>query len=384
VILLLARLWSAPGKPLSGDFRENTIRALGVFEQRGREAGIPKDQVQSAHYALCASIDDVVANTPWGTEAGWNVAPLTAAFHQEPRSGERFFDLLAQYCRSPAMWLPVIELMYVCLSLGFTGPYRRQPDGAAKVDGIRQQTHQIIQRARPGMGAELSPNWVGVNAPYRPSQARLPLWVIASATLAVIAALFVWCLVRLNADSDDIYARMLGAPPSSMPQLIRAAIVRPLPPAPRPPEPTVIDRLRAALQSDIDRHLLSVFGTDGSVVVRINANALFPSASATFLTGAAPWLAQVSATLGQVGNLTSIQVNGYTDSQPIRTVKFPSNFRLSASRADAVRDVLQRAIGPTPRVAAEGRADADPIETNTTAEGREQNRRIEIVLRRQP
>jgi type VI secretion system protein ImpK len=388
LILLLARLLTAPGKPFSGDLRDSTIRALGVFEQRAREAGIPTDQVRPAHYALCASIDDVVSNTPWGSAMGWNAAPLTATFHQEARSGERFFDLLAQYCRSPGTWLPVIELMYVCLSLGFMGPYRRQPDGVAMLDRTRQQTHETILRARPPMGPELSPNWTGVAAPYRPSQARLPLWVIGSATLAIVAGLFIWCMVRLNTHSDDLYARMLDAPPSGMPQIIRAAIVRPLPPVPRPPESTAMDRLRVALQPDIDRHSLDVLGTDGSIVVRISARALFPPASATFEPGAVQWLDHVGTAMkqamGQAGGLAGVQVNGYTDNQPIRTVKFPSNFRLSAGRADAVREVLQRAIGTSPRVVAEGRAGADPIETNTTAEGREQNRRIEIVLRRQP
>jgi type VI secretion system protein ImpK len=46
--------------------------------------------------------------------------------------------------------------------------------------------------------------------------------------------------------------------------------------------------------------------------------------------------------------------------------------------------VLQRTIGPATAITAEGRADADPIDGNTTDAGREQNRRIEIVLRRQP
>ena len=72
----------------------------------------------------------------------------------------------------------------------------------------------------------------------------------------------------------------------------------------------------------------------------------------------------------------------YTDNQPIRTVQFPSNFQLSAARANAVRAIVARNVGDPARVSAEGRADADPIAPNTTAEGREQNRRIEIVLHR--
>lgn len=76
----------------------------------------------------------------------------------------------------------------------------------------------------------------------------------------------------------------------------------------------------------------------------------------------------------------SVQVIAYTDNQPIRTVQFPSNFQLSAARAQAARAAIARTIGDAGRLRAEGRADADPIASNATADGREQNRRIEIVL----
>jgi type VI secretion system protein ImpK len=78
-----------------------------------------------------------------------------------------------------------------------------------------------------------------------------------------------------------------------------------------------------------------------------------------------------------------VQVIGYTDNQPIRTVQFPSNYQLSKSRADAASAIIVRALNEQGRVATEGRADADPVSSNDTADGRDDNRRIEVVLRRQ-
>ena len=74
---------------------------------------------------------------------------------------------------------------------------------------------------------------------------------------------------------------------------------------------------------------------------------------------------------------------GYTDNQPIHTVQSPSNFQLSTTRAEAARDIIARALGDPGRITAQGHADADPLAPNTTPEGREQNRRIEVALRRQ-
>ena len=74
-----------------------------------------------------------------------------------------------------------------------------------------------------------------------------------------------------------------------------------------------------------------------------------------------------------------MEVDGYTDNQPIRTLRFPSNYALSTARAEAARADLSKAI-EAGRLTAEGRADADPIAPNTTEQGRAANRRIEIVL----
>lgn len=387
IVLLIARLWNAPEKPFSGDLRASAIAALRLFEQRAREAGVPKDQLRPAHYALCAALDDVVMNTPWGGAAGWDAGTLAAGFHGEQRSGERFFDQLNTASRQPDTMLPVIELMYVCLSLGFMGGYRSAPDGAASVERVRHQTHDLIMRTRPVLGPDLSAHWQGVAAPYVPHKARLPVWVIASAALAMIAGLFAVVMTGLNSNSDEVYARMLAAPPAAMPQIVRAAIIRPPPPAPPAPEPTTIDRLRLALKAEIERNEIAVLGTDSTAILRINTSSLFAPESAAPKPALLPLLERVGAVLkaelAARPDAGSLQVNAYTDNQPVRTVKFPSNFKLSAARAEAARDLLQRGLGKPPAIAAEGRADADPIAANTTAEGRDINRRLEIVLRRQ-
>ncbi len=124
-----------------------------------------------------------------------------------------------------------------------------------------------------------------------------------------------------------------------------------------------------------------MLGTEATPIVRIASRAMFASGSAVVQPGAVPLLERIAAALNdETGSLT---VLAYTDNQPIRTVQFPSNFQLSAARAQAVREVIVRNVGDAMRVTAEGRADADPIDANTTAEGRELNRRIEIVLHRQ-
>ena len=80
----------------------------------------------------------------------------------------------------------------------------------------------------------------------------------------------------------------------------------------------------------------------------------------------------------------NVQVLGHTDNQPIRSLKYPSNFHLSLARAQAVLAVIKQKVKDAARLSADGRADSEPIASNATPEGREQNRRIEVVLTRAP
>ena len=378
LLQLLGRLRSTYSQPDPGDLRERTIQQIRGFEQAARDAGIPMEQLRPAHYALCASLDDVVLNTPWGSTGAWAARSLVSTFHQEVRSGERFFDLLSQLRQSPGTFLPVLELMYLCLSLGFQGRYRLSPRGPGELDRLREDLYTIIMRQRQAADPALSPHWQGVPAPYRPARIVVPAWVMGAVALAVIGGLFIWFSTGLNAASDDVFAQLLGAPLAHMPQINRPAPVRPPPPAPQAVAP---DPLYVFLKPEIDQGLVAVLGDHAMPIVRIRNAGMFASGSATVAQTYVRLLERIGEALkAEKGPVT---VDGYTDNQPIHTVQFPSNFQLSQSRAEAARAIIVRALGDPGRVAAEGHADADPLAPNATPAGRDQNRRIEVVLRRQ-
>jgi type VI secretion system protein ImpK len=381
LLQLLSRLRNTLSQPDPGALRERAAAEMRHFEQVSRDTGVPMEQVRPAHYALCASLDDVVQATPWGSQGDWAARSLVATFHQEVRSGDRFFDVLNQVKQNPGTFLPVLELMYLCLSLGFQGRYRVSPRGPAELDRMREEVFGVIVRQRPRPDPELSPHWRGVAAPYRAARAELPVWVAGAAGLLLIAAMYAWTSFGLNDDSDALFARMMAAPPAQMPVIVRAAPVQPPPPPPPPAEPGELDKLRGFLRPEIEQGLVAVIGTDSVPVVRIRNRGLFPSGSAEVQPKFTPLLERIGQALGEERG--PVQVIGYTDNQPIRSVQFPSNFQLSASRAKAAAAIIAHGIGSPSRISTEGRADADPIANNATPEGREENRRIEVVLRRE-
>ena len=167
LLQLLGRLRNTYSQPNPADLRERSIQQIRAFEQTARDAGVPMEQLRPAHYALCASLDDVVLNTPWGSGGAWAAASLVSTFHQEVRSGERFFDLLDPAAAEP--WhLPAGAGADVPLPKPrFSGALALSPRGPGELERLREDLYTIIARQQPAPDPALSPHWQGVASPYR-------------------------------------------------------------------------------------------------------------------------------------------------------------------------------------------------------------------------
>jgi chemotaxis protein MotB len=114
------------------------------------------------------------------------------------------------------------------------------------------------------------------------------------------------------------------------------------------------------------------------VEVEIRTDILFPSGVATLSAHATQVLEQLAATLKPFPN--PIRVEGHTDNRPISTRAFPSNWELSAARAASVVHLFtQQGIDPA-RLAVIGLGEYRPARSNDTAEGRNANRRVLLVI----
>jgi type VI secretion system protein ImpK len=379
---LVGRLRNTARPPDSGDLRERAIAGLRRFEQDARATGLSTEQLRAAHYALCATLDDVVLNTPWGSQGPWSSASLIATFHREVGSGDRFFQLLERLQKEPGKFRETLELMHLCISLGFQGRYRLSPRGPAELERIREGLYAVIANQRPLAERELSPCWRGLAARWRPPGRAVPLWVVASLALALMGGLYAFFAFSLNARSDAVFAALNAVPPLTQPALARVA---PPPPPPPPPPPEArldqVTRIRGFLAPEIRDGIVAVVATPQTIVVRIRAAGMFASGSATVSTRFGPILERIGSALKDEPG--AVMVLGHSDNQPIRSVRFPSNWHLSQARAEAALVPLGTGVGDPARLKAEGRGDAEPIADNSTAEGREQNRRIELVLPRE-
>jgi outer membrane protein OmpA-like peptidoglycan-associated protein len=112
------------------------------------------------------------------------------------------------------------------------------------------------------------------------------------------------------------------------------------------------------------------------MVITLSGQVLFVTGKAELLPSAQDQLTQVAKALQDQGEINPIVVEGYTDSVGSEA----NNLKLSQARADAVRSFLVSKGLPSDKLTANGRGKSNPVASNDTADGRANNRRVEIVV----
>lgn len=140
----------------------------------------------------------------------------------------------------------------------------------------------------------------------------------------------------------------------------------------------IAQQLNDALSELIDNEDVIIKQGDDWLELEIKSNVLFESGESRLEKAAEPIIGSVATILNTSSN--PIQVEGFTDNNPINTPKFPSNWELSAARAASVVHLLDSYGVDANRMSAIGYGEFKPIADNTTAAGRQKNRRVVLVV----
>lgn len=185
--------------------------------------------------------------------------------------------------------------------------------------------------------------------------------------------------IRESGGTDNVRQSLPSPPyPSLQPMASNAAAAR--------AEQATFEHLRREIQHYAQEHGLaeqvSVRITSRGLLVRVLTDKLlFDSGSATIKPSSLGLLSELGGVLRDEGQ-HAVEVEGYTDTVPIHTGQFPSNWELSAARAASiVRAFIRFRVDPH-RLTAAGRAYLSPVSSNDTPAGRSLNRRVEILIPR--
>jgi chemotaxis protein MotB len=137
--------------------------------------------------------------------------------------------------------------------------------------------------------------------------------------------------------------------------------------------------LNQALAEEIDAGRIAVHLEARGLVISLRQAAFFPSGGDAIAPSRLGSLEKISQTIRDLPN--SVRFEGHTDSAPIHTRRFRSNWELSSARSIAMLRLFAGRFGiPAAQLAVAGYAETKPVDSNDSAEGRAHNRRVDIVI----
>lgn len=139
--------------PDPSKLHQDLAHEIRAFETNAHKEGYRSNVILAARYVLCSFIDEILlnadwANTEWANSNIWKQQTLLQTFHDEDWGGERFFVILERSYEDPKLYIDLLELLYICLSLGFSGKYEQREHGQAELTQITDQLYKFIRQER--------------------------------------------------------------------------------------------------------------------------------------------------------------------------------------------------------------------------------------------
>src|SRR3990167_493352 len=137
--------------------QKELIQEINIFQEMIINLGYNNEYIAVCRYVICATIDDVIENTAWGGQNQWHPYSLLAAFNQDSQHQDKFFIILARAIKEQTLYIDLMEVMYICLSLGYKGQYRSTEHSQYQLDQITNNLYKHIQAFRGNFSRALSP-----------------------------------------------------------------------------------------------------------------------------------------------------------------------------------------------------------------------------------
>ena len=197
----------------SNDFGDAEIlrkRIYDLFEEAGRaarHAGFSSDNYRSrnpepsAKFALVAFIDETILSSDWNQQERWRAQPLQLELYDLHDAGEVFYDHLEKLLAQPVQYAEILEIYYLCMTLGFKGRYALHQQERWRIwieDAFKALTKV------PGMGiGALAPHGKPRDRVTDQVRAGLPTWALAAIIGGLALLIYIIFFLIMNGAADD-------------------------------------------------------------------------------------------------------------------------------------------------------------------------------------
>jgi type VI secretion system protein ImpK len=334
------------------EIREKILTLVKSQEERVKSSGVSSATFHEARFAVLSWVDETILNSNWPYRTQWQHLMLT--YYGTLNAGEEFFRKLEAL---PSGANDVREIFYICISLGFEGKYAFG-DGHRELKELKQRIYK---------------QWCAVHGDIRQNYARLfpeayqkpiaapqaktksnRLWYIAAACVPVLLFL--------------CYSYFLWQKSNSVMAMLNTKVVKPIAPE---WSSSLVEELRKK----------GLRAVDEPELVRVTLESLlFGPGRADLNPQALERINDIVATVKRYAPEKSIVVEGHASRESMGDET--RNVRLSEQRARTVADVFLRFGFQGSQLSSMGFGSEKPVALNDTEQGRMQNRRVEIIIKK--
>jgi len=182
--------------------KSRVIEMFDKFENNARRIGIDNEKVRLAKFALVAFLDETIISSEWAEKNEWLAEPLQIKLFDTFNAGEEFFTNMSSLRQRTSANKDILEIFYLCLSLGFKGKYQLQsPENLRRIiDDFNLELHPEAFRSID----ILSPNGKPRQSIVQTVKTGLPLWVYPTAALVILIIFYLIMSFSISGKLDDV------------------------------------------------------------------------------------------------------------------------------------------------------------------------------------
>lgn len=163
--------------------RQRVLELLNKVEREAKNAGIAVEDIQAAIFALVAFLDETIIASEWSQKEAWLAKPLQLELYNRFDAGEEFFLRLDKLRQGPQYNSDLLELYYLCITLGFKGKYQFQ--GRDILRKIIEETYIDLRRIKRKSTEILSPHGDRKDEIVKAMAKEMPIWVVIVIVLSL-------------------------------------------------------------------------------------------------------------------------------------------------------------------------------------------------------
>lgn len=210
LLSLLGKLKHLKNYRQLGKLQKDLLQGVAAFQENIQQLTYNPEYIVVCRYILCATFDDIIGNTVWGNQGHWDSYSLLEAIKQDKHHHDKFFNILDRALKEPARYIDLMELIYICLSMGYRGQYRGSEHSHYQLEQITDNLYKHIRAYRGSISKTLSP------APFKTKisvktkpQEKFSLLMVFFVTACVVMAIFISLGYLMDVISNEAYKNII-------------------------------------------------------------------------------------------------------------------------------------------------------------------------------